>query len=148
MATFFFNSVCTYHFFDNYSAFMLKKICVSFPCRNECITMQLSFRGCYGWVVSSSSSHIETLIPNVTIYEGRTLKEALTIGLDFLGGSVIICLQYRSHRRHRFNPWGGKIPWSKKWQPTPAFLENSMDRWAWWGYSPWDHKELDMTEVT
>ena len=26
----------------------------------------------------------------------------------------------------------GKIPWRRKWQPTPVFcLENSMDRGAW-----------------
>ena len=25
-------------------------------------------------------------------------------------------------RRHRFNPWVGKIPWRKKWHPTPIFL--------------------------
>ena len=25
-------------------------------------------------------------------------------------------------------------------------LGDSMDREAWWGYNPWDHKELDMTE--
>ena len=24
-------------------------------------------------------------------------------------------------RRHRFDPWVRKIPWGKKWQPTPAF---------------------------
>ena len=24
--------------------------------------------------------------------------------------------------RHGFNPWAGKIPWRKKWQPTPVFL--------------------------
>ena len=22
----------------------------------------------------------------------------------------------------RFDPWVGKIPWRKKWQPTPVFL--------------------------
>ena len=27
-------------------------------------------------------------------------------------------------------------------------LENPMDSGAWWGYSPWGHTELDMTEVT
>ena len=21
-----------------------------------------------------------------------------------------------------FNPWAGKIPWKRKWQPTPVFL--------------------------
>ena len=25
-------------------------------------------------------------------------------------------------RRHRFNPWVGKIPWKRKWQPIPVFL--------------------------
>ena len=34
------------------------------------------------------------------------------------------CLQ---HRRPVFNPWVGKVPWKRKWQPTPVFfLENSM----------------------
>ena len=35
---------------------------------------------------------------------------------------VRICLQCRRHRRCRFNPWVGKIPWRRKWQPTPVFL--------------------------
>ena len=25
-------------------------------------------------------------------------------------------------RRPRFDPWAGKIPWRRKWQPTPVFL--------------------------
>ena len=25
-------------------------------------------------------------------------------------------------KRRGFNPWVGKIPWRKAWQPTPAFL--------------------------
>ena len=25
-------------------------------------------------------------------------------------------------RRHGFNSWVGKIPWRRKWQPTPVFL--------------------------
>ena len=32
---------------------------------------------------------------------------------------VKICLQCRTLR---FNPWVRKIPWRKKWQPTPEFL--------------------------
>ena len=28
----------------------------------------------------------------------------------------------------RFNPWVGKIPWSRKWQPTPVFL--SLHSWG------------------
>ena len=30
--------------------------------------------------------------------------------------------QCRSCKRHRFNPWVGKIPWRRKWQPTPVLL--------------------------
>ena len=44
--------------------------------------------------------------------------------------------QWRIHqqrRRPRVNPWVGKIPWRRKWQPTPGYscLENSMDRGTW-----------------
>ena len=54
------------------------------------------------------------------------------------------CLQYR---RPRFDPWVGKIPWRKKWQLTPVFLPGKSHGWrSLIGYSPWGHKEWDMTE--
>ena len=50
-------------------------------------------------------------------------------------------------RRPRFNPWVKKIPWRKKWQPTPVLLSGKFHgQRSLAGYSPWDHKELDMTE--
>ena len=30
--------------------------------------------------------------------------------------------QCRSRKRRRFDPWVGKIPWRREWQPTPVFL--------------------------
>ena len=40
-------------------------------------------------------------------------------------------------------------PLKKKWQPTPVFFpEKSHGQRSLTGYSPWGHKELDMTEVT
>ena len=33
-------------------------------------------------------------------------------------------------RRPGFNPWAGKIPQSRKWQPTPAFLPGEFHGWA------------------
>ena len=40
-----------------------------------------------------------------------------------------ICLQCR---RPGFDPWVRKIPWRRKWQPTPvSCLENPMDRGGW-----------------
>ena len=55
--------------------------------------------------------------------------------------------QCRRHKRHRFGPWVGKIPWRRKRQPTPVFLpgeHHGQRRLV--GYSPWGCKELDMTE--
>ena len=41
----------------------------------------------------------------------------------------------------------GKIPWRRKWQPTPVFLAGkSHGGRSLVGYSPWGHKESDMTE--
>ena len=40
--------------------------------------------------------------------------------------------QCRRLKTRGFNPWVGKIPWRRTWQPTPVFfLENPMDRGAW-----------------
>ena len=30
--------------------------------------------------------------------------------------------QYRRYRKHGFNPWVRKMPWSGKWQPIPVLL--------------------------
>ena len=30
--------------------------------------------------------------------------------------------EYRRCKSHGFDPWVGKIPWRRKWQPTPVFL--------------------------
>ena len=38
-----------------------------------------------------------------------------------LGGKESVC-QYGRCKRHRFNAWVRKIPWRRKWQPTPVFL--------------------------
>ena len=39
----------------------------------------------------------------------------------WLSGKESTC-QYRRYRRCRFDPWVGKIPWKRKWQPTLVFL--------------------------
>ena len=47
----------------------------------------------------------------------------------------------------RFDPWVEKIPWNRKWQPTQVFLRGkSHGQSSLRGYSPWGHKERDMTE--
>ena len=46
-----------------------------------------------------------------------------------------------------FSPWIRKIPWRRKWQPTPVFSpgeSHGMRNLV--GYSPQSHKESDVTE--
>ena len=50
-------------------------------------------------------------------------------------------------KRHGFDPWVGKIPWRRKWQPTPVFLPGEFHgQKSLVGHSPWGRKELDTTE--
>ena len=50
--------------------------------------------------------------------------------------------------RPRFDPWVGKIPWRRKWQPSPVFLPGkSHGQRSLVGYSPQGCKESDMTEA-
>ena len=56
-------------------------------------------------------------------------------------------MQETKEIRHRFNPWVKKIPWRRRWQPTPVFLpEKSHGKGSLMGYNPKGHKELDTTE--
>ena len=49
--------------------------------------------------------------------------------------------------RPGLDPWVRKIPWRRKWQPTPVFLlGESHGQRSLVGYSPWGHKESDTTE--
>ena len=66
------------------------------------------------------------------------------VGVDIGKESVCQCKRCKSRG---FSPWVGKVPWSRKWQPTPVFLpRESHAQRSLAGYSPLSHKELDMTE--
>ena len=46
-----------------------------------------------------------------------------------------------------FDPWVRKIPCRRAWQPTLVFLPGEFHgQRALADYSPWGHKELDMTK--
>ena len=50
-------------------------------------------------------------------------------------------------RRHGFDPWVRKIPWSRKWQPTPVFLPGkSHGQRSLVGYSLWIIKQSHTTD--
>ena len=62
----------------------------------------------------------------------------------WLNGKESTC--HRRLKRFGFCPWARKVPWRRKWQPTPVFLpgKSSVQR-SLVGYSSWGCKELDMT---
>ena len=56
-------------------------------------------------------------------------------------GSESAC-QCQSLQRHGFDPWVGKIPWSRKRQPTPVLLPGQFHgQRGLAGYCPWCCKE-------
>ena len=60
---------------------------------------------------------------------------ACSVGFPHSSVSKKICLQCR---RPGFNSLVGKIPWRRKWQPTPVFLPGeSHGQRSLAGYSPW-----------
>ena len=62
------------------------------------------------------------------------------------GGSMVknLSAMQATGKTLGFNPWVGKIPWSRKWLHTPVVLPgNSHGQRNLEGCSPWGHKESD-----
>ena len=76
-----------------------------------------------------------------------SLLQAFTWHNEVLMAQQIrVCLQCRRHRRFRFNPWVGKILWSRKWQPTSIFLPGKFHgQRSLTGYTSWGHKETGLS---
>ena len=87
------------------------------------------------YVQSHQNPYFKILMPTAVVlgggtfrgklgYESKILTIRVSTLIDFPGLSwwlrwLSVCLQCG---RPGFNPWVGKIPWSRKWQPTPVFL--------------------------
>ena len=56
--------------------------------------------------------------------------------------------QCRGHKRCEFDPWAGKIPWRRAWQPTPVFLREESHAQRSRGLQSVGSQELDMTKAT
>ena len=52
-----------------------------------------------------------------------------TLRRGFSDGSAEYTCNVTDIKRHRFDPWFGKIPCKRKWQPTPIFLPKKIP-WA------------------
>ena len=102
----------------------------------------------------SNEDPAQPQINKVNFFLKKALKEfpsGLVVKGSFPGGTSgkePTC-QCRRLKRHRFDPWVGKIPWRMAWKPTPVFLPGeSHGQRSLMGYSLQGHKESDRTEVT
>ena len=103
---------------------------------------------------SSSLYPSRFLTKNLVIKDSLTRQKqtSLTICIPLWGlprcrsGKESDC-QCSRCKRHGFDPWVGKIPWRRKWQPTPVFLPRKCHgQRSLVGYCLWGCKDSGMTE--
>ena len=84
---------------------------------------------------------LPSVFPSVRVFSNESVDGHSQIRLPrWLSGKEPTC-QYTIHRRFRFDPWVGKTPWRRKWQPTLGFLPGeSHGQRSLAGYSPWGHR--------
>ena len=100
----------------------------------------LSFPVCFSSIetgkfsLSSSLTHV-TRVPSFNLF-AHIQQFGVT---RWFNSKESIC----QSRRCEFDPWVRKIPWRRKWQPTPIFLPwKSPGQRSLVGYSPGDHKRV------
>ena len=114
-------------------------------------TLSLGHSGLQSWVSDLSLHPLYPTIqgsPDSCKYPKHTKKQGtkhwallycyifILISLRASGGLV-----HLQCRRPRFDPWFRKIPWRRKWQPTPVFLPGkSHGQRSLGGDSPWGCK--------
>ena len=90
------------------------------------------------------------MVWTLELEEGASSLESVSYIGRRKGFSLIYCdrgfpkesfCQCRRCSKHRFNPWVGKTPWSRKWQPTSIFLPGKYHRQrSLVGYNPWGRR--------
>ena len=95
----------------------------------------------------SNSHHLNSLVQQILVYA------FLFVGVYSKGVSQVAPKAKNTpanagdRKRRGFDSWVWKIPWSRKWRPTPVFLPAEFHgQRTLVGYSPWELKESDTTE--
>ena len=105
----------------------------------------ISFSSAWKWM---KWAQITPLCPSLCLLAIQIFEFcSMQLGLPrWLSGEKPAC-QCRRRKRLRFHLWVEKIPWRRRWQPTPVFLfEKFHGQRILVGYSPQGHKESDRTE--
>ena len=95
----------------------------------------------HDWATELNWTECELLDPKGT-QEGENI-----FGLPRWYSGKESAYQRRRRKRHRFDPWVGKVPCRRKRQPTPVFLPGKFhEQKDLARYRPWGRKQLDPTE--
>ena len=91
-----------------------------------------------GWASPPPTANWEEFIEDTACTEMGLIKETHPVwGFPSGTSGKEPACQRRRYKRRRFNPWVGKIPWRRAWQPTPVFLPGeSQGQGSLEGYSP------------
>ena len=89
---------------------------------------QLSFKGnVCGIYVSQVTFFLSiTMLKKQNSLPGHVTCRVTYRVSSHVAQTVSVCLQYRNPG---FDPWVRKIPWRRKWQPTPVFLPGKFHGW-------------------
>ena len=104
---------------------MVKKVKIKVKVAQSCPTLYSP------WNSPGQNSGVGTFRSPGDLPNSGIKPRSLALQVDSLPAEPQgICLQCK---RPGFYPWVGKVPWKRKWQPTPlySYLENPMDRGAW-----------------
>ena len=118
--------------------------------------VDLTFWSSLLWFLSTTKRYClrNSCVPSPTVSgdESEILNHlSRRRGWKLLAGLPWCLRRQRTHlqwRRCGLDPWVGKIPWRREWQPTPVFWpgKSPWTEESLVGYSRWGLKELDMTE--
>ena len=92
---------------------------------------------CIDNVVAKSRTRLNNFRFHFSISRYTQIHLRKGVIVSFPSDSVVKHLTVNARAgRYRFNPWAGKIPWSRKCQPAPVFLpRKSHGQWSLMGYN-------------
>ena len=103
------------------------------------------------WGVMNTFGKANSQIRNLQIMR-MTVSQVLWLyyfisGLPMWHSGKESIWQCRRCKRHGFDPWVRKIPWSRKWQPAPVFWPGKFHgQRCLVSYSPWGGKHSHKTK--
>ena len=117
--------------------FLLQRI-FSTQDSNPCLLRLLHWQ--VGSLPPAPTGKHNNYITQIVSILGKLVGTQLQVGLPWLlSGKESAC----HCRRCRLDPWVRKMPWRRKWQPTPVFLSREFHGQ---GSLAWGHRESDTTE--